>query len=117
MASRRENEPKPARSSRPPATTPDDRENQLISAAVNLAERQILNGTASAQVLTHYLKLGSSRERLEQQRLREENKLLEVKRETMEAAQRIESVYKEALDLMRAYSGNPVPPQEEDYED
>lgn len=88
-----------------PATTPEARENQLIAAAVDLAERQLRDGTASAQVISHYLKLGSSRERLEQQRLELENEFLEQKTETLRAAARVEELYKSALDAMRSYAG------------
>lgn len=93
---------------RAPATTPEVRENQLISAAVDLAERQLADGTASAQVITHYLKLGSSREKLEQERLSRENVLLEAKAEGMRSAARVEELYMHALDAMRNYAGHPV---------
>lgn len=81
----------------------------MIAMAVDLAEKQLREGTASAQVITHYLKLGSSREKLEQERLRKENELLDAKREALEAAKRIEALYQEALDAMRSYSGNFTP--------
>jgi hypothetical protein len=90
---------------RPPATTPDARENQLIAAAVDLAEKQILNGTASSQVITHFLKLASSKERLEKEKLENENKLLKAKTEAVESSKRTEEIYKKALDAMRSYSG------------
>ena len=90
---------------RRPATTPEARENQLVSLAVDLAEKQIKEGTVSSQVLTHYLKLGSSRERLEQERLRRENHLLEAKAEAMASAKRVEELYGQALKAMRNYSG------------
>jgi hypothetical protein len=90
-----------------PATTPEARENQLIAAAVDLAEKQIRNGTASSQVISHYLKLGSSREKLEQERLAKENELLDAKKEALEAQARVEAVYVEALQAMRAYAGQP----------
>jgi len=93
------------RSGRKPATTPESRENQLVSAAVDLAEKQLLAGTASAQVITHYLKLGSTRERLEQQRLAHEVELLAAKRQQIEDQAKVETMYKEALDAMRSYSG------------
>lgn len=96
-------EPKPLR---PPAKTPEDREQQLIGAAVDLAEQQIHDGTASAQVITHFLKLGSTRERLEQERLRRENILLGAKAESMESAKRMESLYAEAITAMRSYAGH-----------
>lgn len=105
MVSRRTNEPKGSQSSRRPATTPEGRENQLIAAATDLAEKQMREGTASAQVITHYLKLGSSREKLEQQRLENENRLMSKKVEIMESAKRVEDLYESALNAMRSYAG------------
>jgi hypothetical protein len=104
-------------SRRQPATTPEARENQLIAAAVELAEKQLNEGTASAQVITHFLKLGSSREKLEQERLEKENELLDVKREAIASQQRVEAMYKEALDAMRSYAGFGSVEQAEDYVD
>lgn len=101
---------------RKPATTPEERENQVISGAYDLAEEQILGGTASSQVITHFLKLGSSRERLEQQRLEYENKLTQVKIESMASQARVEELYTKALDAMRSYSGQGPPPSEDDEE-
>ena len=103
-ARRRSSEPKQTR--RKPATTPEGRENELVSAATDLAERQILEGTASSQVITHFLKLGSTRERLEQQRLEHENELTRVKIEALESQKRVEELYVEALAAMRSYRGD-----------
>jgi hypothetical protein len=111
MASRRTSSAQQGKTSRPPARTPDEREAQLIEAAVNLAEHQLQTGEASAQVITHYLKLGSSRERLEQQRLKNEVSLLETKRELMESEKRTEALIQDALNAMKSYSGNS--PEEE----
>jgi hypothetical protein len=94
---------------RPPATTIENRESQLVSLAVRLAEKQLLDGTASSQVITHYLKLGSTRESLEQERLRGENNLLVAKVEAIASGQRVEAMYKEALDAMRSYTGRETP--------
>lgn len=113
-ARRRQSDSKETR--RKPATTPEGRENQLVSDAIDLAERQIRAGTASSQVITHFLKLGSTRERLEQQRLEHENELTRVKIEAIESQQRVEELYKEALDAMRSYSGD-LPFPESDVED
>lgn len=88
-----------------PAATLEGYENQLISLAFDVAERQMSEGTASSQVITHFLKLGSTRERLEQKRLENENLLLSAKVDALEASKRIEELYKEALDAMRTYSG------------
>lgn len=87
------------------AKTPEAREQQLVAAAYDLAERQIQEGTASAQVITTFLKLGTSRERLEQERLAHENQLLIAKREAMESAARVEELYLGALNAMRSYQG------------
>lgn len=88
-----------------PATTPEGRENQLISLAYDLAEKQIREGTASSQVVTHYLKLGSSREKLEQKRIEGENQLIDAKIEAMKSAKRVEELYGAALAAMRSYAG------------
>jgi hypothetical protein len=92
-------------SRRRPATTPEGRENEMVSLAIDLAEKQFREGSASSQVITHYLKLGSTREKLEQQRLEHENELTRVKIEAIESQKRVEELYKEALDAMRLYSG------------
>lgn len=94
---------------RRPATTDDAREGQLVSLAIDLAEKQLSEGTASAQVITHYLKLGSTRERLEQERLSRENELLNSKVEMMASAKRVEELYAAALDAMRNYAGQTEP--------
>lgn len=88
-----------------PALTPEARENQLIYLATDLAEKQLREGTASSQVITHYLKLGSSKERLEREKLEEENKLLRAKTEALQSAKRIEELYASAISAMKKYSG------------
>jgi hypothetical protein len=88
-----------------PASTEEGRENQLISLAMDEAERQMLEGTAPGMLITHYLKLGSSREQLEQERLREENQLLRAKVEQLASQKRIEDLYAEAMTAFRSYSG------------
>src|SRR4051794_13001729 len=116
MVAHRRSEDEPLR--RPPATTPEGRENQLIAAAFDLAERQILEGTASSQVISHFLKRGSGRETLEEERLRGENDLLRAKIEQMASASNVEKLYADAIDAMRSYSGQPpVQRGNDDYED
>lgn len=90
----------------PPATTVEARENQLVAAAIDLAEKQIIAGTASSQVLTHFLKLGSTKERLEKQILEEQKELLKAKTDSIRSAKQTEELYKNALNAMRTYSGN-----------
>ena len=87
------------------ALTPEARENQLISLAVNLAEKQLREGTASSQVITHYLKLGSTKERMEKEMMQEQIKLLTAKTEALQAAKHSEELYAEALDAFKRYSG------------
>lgn len=101
----------PSRRTRP-AFTPEARENQMIALAVDLAERQLQEGTASSQVITHFLKLGSTKERLEKERLQEENKLLRAKTAALESSERVEKLYADAINAMKRYSGQ----SDEDYE-
>jgi len=89
-----------------PASTPEARENQLIALAEARAEEQLRNGTASSQVICHYLRLGSMRERLEREKLEDEVKLLKAKTEALESAKRVEELYSNALKAMRSYSGD-----------
>jgi hypothetical protein len=95
-----------SRRQRPPATTPEARENQLIAAAVDLAERQILDGTATSQVITHFLKLATTREKLEQAKLAQEVELTRARIEGIAAAGRIEELYEKAITAMRQYQGH-----------
>lgn len=88
-----------------PALSPEARENQLISLAVDLAEQQLRDGTASSQVITHYLKRGSMKEKLEQEILREQKKLIAAKTENLQSSKRIEELYENAMKAMRQYGG------------
>lgn len=97
-----------------PGTTLEARENQLILLATNLAERQLREGTASSQVIAHYLKLGTTRERLEQERLRQENALAKAKTEKYQSDSHADELYKEALMAFRSYTGSA---QDEDYDE
>ena len=89
-----------------PALTPEARENQLISLAIDLAEKQLLDGTASSQVITHQLKLGSTKERIEKEILGEQKKLITAKTDALQSAPRMEALYKNALDAMREQGGH-----------
>ena len=92
-----------------PALTPEARENQLISLAVDLAEEQLRDKTASSQVITHFLKLGTTKAELEKEKLAKENELLSAKTESIESQKRIEELYAEALNAMRRYNGQGDP--------
>ena len=97
---------------RPPATTPEGREAQLVALATDLVEKRLRNGTATAAEVVHILKLGSEKEKLERAKLAREETLLAAKVEDLATAKRVEHVYEEALSAMRAYQG-----QSEDYDD
>lgn len=98
---------------RRPAATPEARENQMIAAAVDLAERQLREGTASAQVITHYLKLGSTRAKLENEKLREENRLLKARTEAIESQKEIQELYANAISAMQVYRGDEISDKDE----
>lgn len=112
MASRERSKSKPTLR---PATTVEEDERQMQALASNLAKKQLLDGTASAQVITHFLKSGSARERLEQTKLQQENELMKAKIEQMASQARVEEMYKEALNAMRSYAGQDD--DEEEYYD
>lgn len=89
-----------------PALTPEARENQLIALSIDLAEKQLREGTASSQVITHFLKLGSTKERLELEKIKKENELLIAKAESLQSGKNIEKLYLEAMSAFREYSGH-----------
>lgn len=88
-----------------PAKSMEERENQLISLAVDRAEQQLRDGTASSQVICHYLKLGSTRDRLEKEIMEKNKELLAAKTEMINSTKRVEELYEQAVDAMRLYSG------------
>lgn len=87
------------------AISAEERENQLIAMAVDLAEQQLASGKASSQVITHFLKLGTMREKLEKEKLEMEVKLMEAKKESLETTKKVEELYAEALAAMKEYQG------------
>lgn len=89
----------------PPATTLEGREDQLITAAMNLAERRIHDGSASAQEVVHFLRLGSVRNQIEQKKLEIESRMVEARADEMASRASSEGLYKEALAAFRGYSG------------
>ena len=91
---------------RPRAKTPAQREQQLIELASDLAEKQMREGTASAMVITHYIKLATVREKLELEKLTTENALRQAQVESLQSMKRVEELYANALNAMRAYSGS-----------
>lgn len=99
------NEKKTPKKRAKPGMTPEERENQLIALAVDLAEEQLLERTASSQVITHFLKLASTKERIEKEILEKQKELISAKTEALQSAKRIEELYQKAMDQMRRYSG------------
>ena len=96
-----------------PALTPEARENQLISLAIDLAEQQLRDGTASSQVITHYLKLGSTKEKLEREKLKNENELLKAKTDNLASQKHVEELYVNALRAMRSYGSGTIDEDDE----
>lgn len=90
----------------PPATTPEAREHQMIALAYDEAERQMREGNASAMVVTHFLKLGTSKNMLELKKLENETALLEARKNQIGSEQRMEELYSEAIKAMRGYQGH-----------
>ena len=95
-------------SKRPKAATPEGRERQLTALAVDLAEKQLSEGTASAQVITHFLKLATAREERELEKLTLENELLKARTEQIASQARVEELYVNALNAMKSYSGSEI---------
>ena len=89
-----------------PALTPEARENQMIALAMDLAEQQLRDGTASSQLITEFVKRGSTKARLEKEILEEQKELMAAKTQNLQSAQRIEELYEKALSSMRDYSGH-----------
>ena len=100
-----------------PALNPESREKQMIALAVDLAEKQLLDGTASSQVITHYLKLGTMKEQLEIKKIEQEIELSKAKTTALANAEEIKELYKDALDAMRRYSGYGSSEEDDDDED
>ena len=88
-----------------PGLTPEAREDQLVALATNLAEQQLLDGTASSQVISHFLKIGSTKERIEREILAEQKHLIKAKTEALNSEKRVEELYSEALKAMKQYGG------------
>lgn len=100
-----------------PALNPESREKQMIALAVDLAEKQLLEGTASSQVITHYLKLGTMKEQLELKKIEQEIELNKAKTQALADAKEIKELYSDALKAMRMYSGYGSSEEDDDDED
>lgn len=102
----RDEQSRNGRRRRKPATTPEERENQLIAGAMTLAESQIEEGSVSAQVLTHFLRLGTEKYKLEREKLEADTRLSIAKVEATEISKRLEEKYDQALEALRSYTGH-----------
>lgn len=89
-----------------PALTPEARENQMISLALDLVEKRLIEGTASSQETTHFLKLASSKERLEKEILEKQKELIAARTESLQSTKHIEELYADAIRAMNSYKGN-----------
>ena len=96
----------PKRRSIRPALTPEADEQQMISLAIDLAKKQLMDGTASSQVITHYLNLASSKKKQESEILELQKELLKAKTEALRSTKTIEELYSKAIEAMREYSGS-----------
>lgn len=98
----------------PPAATPEARENQMVSYAFDLAEKQLLDGSASAQVITHFLKFGSARDRLEREKLKNENLLVQARVDQISSTAANSELYQEVIYALKGYRGEDVEMPDDD---
>ena len=117
MAKRTKTTSKDTKKKMRPATTPEARENQMIALAVDLAEKQLIEGTASSQVITHYLKLATTKEKIEREILEKQKELIVAKTENLQSAKRIEELYSNALKAMQNYSGQTCSMEDDEDDD
>src|SRR5574344_2785080 len=117
MAKRTKTTSKDTQKKMRPATTPEARENQMIALAVDLAEKQLIEGTASSQVITHYLKLATTKEKIEREILEKQKELIVAKTENLQSAKRIEELYSNALKAMQNYSGQTCSMEDDEDDD
>ena len=117
MAKRTKTTSKDTQKKMRPATTPEARENQMIALAVDLAEKQLIEGTASSQVITHYLKLATTKEKIEREILEKQKELIVAKTENLQSAKRIEELYSNALKAMQNYSGQTCSVEDDEDDD
>ena len=106
---------KPSKPRMAPATTPEGREQQMVSLAFDLAQAQLEDGTASAQVITHFLKFGSSQNALEKEKLRKENLLMQARVDQISASAQNSELYQEAINMMKIYTGEELEDDQDGY--
>lgn len=89
-----------------PALSPENRESQLIALAMDRAEQQLIDGTASSQVITHFLKLGTAKAELENEKLKKENAMLEAKKKSYDSAEETKELYDKVIRALKDYGGH-----------
>lgn len=98
---------------RPPATTPELREQELVALAFDLVEKRLRSGDATSQETVHFLRLGTENTRLEREKLRKENKLLDARFEQLGKADQMEALMDKAIKAFKGYSGEEIPEDEQ----
>lgn len=102
----KQRDPKPLKGRRRrPATTPENRENQLISLSYDLVEQRLLDGTASPSETVHFLRLGSTKERIEKEILERQKELITAKTESLQSSKKSEEFYERVIEAMKLYGG------------
>ena len=89
-----------------PPLTPEGQENRNISLAMDLAEQQMRDGTASSAVIVHFLKLGTEKSKLEREKLIHENELLRVRANAIEASSYSDELTNKVLEALKKYGGD-----------
>lgn len=88
-----------------PALTPEARESQMISLAMDLVQKRLMDGSASSQETTHFLKLATAKSRLERETLELQKELIQAKTDALQSTKRMEELYADAIKAMRRYGG------------
>lgn len=114
MARSKKQSPESNKRKTAPASTPEGRQAQIVAAAVDLAEQRILDGTASNQLLLHYIKIADPMRKIEEEILEKQKELIVAKTENLASQKKMEELYSEAIKAMTRYSGGPVTPEEYD---
>jgi hypothetical protein len=85
--------------------SPEADENQLISLSIDAAKKMLVEGTAPTSIVLHYLKLATTRERMEREMMATQKELMEAKKQALESQAKVEQLYADAMKAMQRYSG------------
>ena len=89
----------------PPSRSLEESEQRCIADATRLAEQKLADGTASSQIIMHYLKQGTEKTRLEIEKIKYETELVKAKTEAVKSQQRSEELFAEVVSALKEYSG------------